>query len=91
MNIFELINPVRLLIEEAVSHYEKSAPTVAAYLDDLYVRLNERPHDVRVSELGAVASLKDDEGQWEQANCAANRFYKLASRLGRDTTGQAGY
>ncbi len=90
MTLRDIINPVRSIIEEAVPRYQKTAPTVAAYLDDLYIRMNEKPDDVTLSELTAVMALMDGDA-WEQPNYAANRFYKLASRLGRDTTGLAGF
>jgi hypothetical protein len=70
--------------------YEKTAPTVNDYLDDLYIRLNESPDTVVMSELTFVASLLE-EGQWMQPNYAANRHYHLMNRLGRDTTGLAGF
>ena len=77
-------------LTDAVVHYEKSAPLVSGYLDELYIRIGEKPDDVRLSELAAVSALLDG-GQWEQPNYAANRIYKLACRLGRDVTGWAGF
>jgi hypothetical protein len=78
------------LLAEAVAHYGWSAPTVAAYLDGLYVRLREDPDHVALSELVALARLKE-EGQWEHPNFAANRVYHLMRRLGMDASGHVGF
>jgi hypothetical protein len=75
---------------EAVAHYEKSAPAVADYVDDLFIRINSKPETVLLVELTAVSALRES-GEWEHPNYAANRLYKLANRLGRDTTGLAGF
>lgn len=77
-------------LSDAVEHYEKTAPTVAAYLDDLYIRIGHNPADVRLVEMLSASALMED-GQWEQPNYAANRFYKLAERIGVSTTGFAGF
>ena len=84
------LESIRKQIEGAVQHYEKLAPTVAVYLDDLYVRINERPAEVRLPELLAVERLRQD-GDWLQANYAANDIYHLQHRLGHDVTGHAGF
>jgi hypothetical protein len=77
-------------LEEAVPHYEKTSPTVSAYLDDLYIRITNRPSDVSLSELFGAEELQE-EGDWLQPNYAANHVYKLMHRLGMDTTGHAGF
>jgi hypothetical protein len=39
-----------------------------------------------------IRDLKGRDGEeWMQPNYAANRVYKLLNRLGRDTTGSAGF
>jgi hypothetical protein len=78
------------LITAGVAQYETSAPTVSAYLEDLYERFTRRPDDCRLSEVLALLALCED-GVWEQPNYAANRVYKLQSRLGMDTTGHVGF
>lgn len=78
------------LIEAACCYYEKSAPTVSRYLDDLYARLGESDETVTVPELLFVESLNDAD-TWMHPNQAANRHYKLMHRLGRETVGMAGY
>lgn len=77
-------------LTEVCEHYEKTAPTVCAWADDLYRRLDAHGDDVRVSEISVAQNLRDDSG-WVPANYAANNVYKLMSRLGHDTTGHAGF
>lgn len=77
-------------IIEAVTHYEHSAPTVAAYINDLYLRLNENPDSVRLVEITTIGRLLEN-GIWDAPNMAANRIYHLMDRLGLDTTGHLGF
>lgn len=76
----------------AAEHYEKTAPAVADWVDDLYRRM--RDHDqvqtVLYVEILAALQLFGPE-TWEHPNYAQNRIYKLLSRLGRDTTGMADF
>jgi hypothetical protein len=88
--LHDALDDFRRFLTEACATYERSAPTVAAYLDDLYVRLNEDPARVRLAELLGAARLRE-EGQWMKPNLAANSIYHLMHRLGLDTTGQAGF
>lgn len=82
----------------ACTHYETSSPIVSDWADDLYRRLCS-PVDltsIDYREIQCLAQLYDSDGRdpkdgWEQPNYAANRVYKLLSRLGRDTTGMAGF
>ena len=95
----EYMSALTLFLEDGVRHYEKCAPTVSRYLDDLFIRIGDTfavknpeqgPSPVTLAELLGVASLKDDSG-WIGPNYAANTVYKLMSRLGMDTTGHAGF
>lgn len=81
---------IRRRIEDGAARYEKTAPTVEAWFDDLYVRLNEAADKVVLSELLLVQQFVDD-GVWFDPQTAANRVYHLQERLGRDTTGHAGF
>ena len=72
-------------------HYEKSAPTVADWANDLYVRIGDSPDTVTLTELRMVTRMADTDGGWTHPNVAANLVYKLMNRLGRDTTGHAGF
>lgn len=69
-------------------HYEKTAPTVEAWADDLYRRMTCNPDSVRLSEVMLAVDLSACD---LQPNYAANKVYKLMSRLGQDTTGHAGF
>lgn len=74
---------------EASDYYEKSAPTVEAYLDDLYRRVNSgKP--VQLREILTISKLWE-EGIWLQPNYAANLIYHLMYSIGLDTSGQAGF
>jgi len=73
-------------LEEAVAHYEKSAPAVSDHCNDLYIRINESPKLVSLYELKQIETLWH-EG-WEGPNYAANRIYKLRYYLKMETTGQ---
>lgn len=88
MTLFD-IDATRAMLEEAVAHYAKLAPTVSRWADDLYVRL-DRGQPVQVDEILQLQRLRDDFG-WLHPNYAANAVYKLQSMLGQDTTGHAGY
>jgi len=77
-------------LTEAVARYEKTAPTVATWANDLFVRLHENTRAVVVAEV-QFADRLFLAGEWMQPNYAANDLYKLMDRLGRDTTGHAGY
>lgn len=83
-------NAFMAFLIDATGHYEKSAPTVADHLDDLYRRLSEDCSLVTVLEIIRVAGLFE-AGQWEHPNYAANRIYKMRSQLGMDTTGELGF
>lgn len=84
------IEEIKANITMACEQYERTAPTVHAWLDNLYIRIGENPVSVSMVELLHVESLRED-GQWEQPNYAANRTYKMLARLGRDVSGQAGF
>lgn len=82
------VQAVGAALTRVCDQYERTAPTVHAWADDLFVRLSERPDDVRLSELTMAADLATGE---VGPNVAANAVYKLMHRLGRDTTGHAGF
>lgn len=84
------LDTIRDALTELAAYYDKSAPVVTTWANDLYIRINEAPDTVPLSELLAVAAFRED-GTWEHPNYAANRLYKLLHRLGRDTTGTAGF
>jgi hypothetical protein len=82
---------IEAAIGEVVDRYEKTAPPVSEWADDVYRRLRDADTIV-LSELVLIRDLKGRDGEeWMQPNYAANRVYKLLNRLGRDTTGSAGF
>jgi hypothetical protein len=89
MNFIEW-DKLNRFIEEASTYYEKSAPPLDDYLDNLYRRLQSKLLDVNLREITFVESLRSD-GEWMQPNYAANRLYHLMESLGLDTTGHAGF
>ncbi len=82
---------MRVFLTEAVKHYEKRAPAwFITWLDELYIRLQENWQGITLDELCTVAMLYVD-GCWAYEAYAVNNAYKLFDRLGRDTSGIAGY
>lgn len=84
------IKAIRKFIEEAAPIYDKTAPTVAEWLDDLYIRLGDDPRTVTVYEVMQCQMLRLEHG-WEHPNYAANRHYKVMNILGKSTVGLAGF
>jgi hypothetical protein len=82
-------NGTRGFISEVVQRYERTAPPVARYADDVYERLGEG-RDVLVREIQTLADLREND-IWLDGHYAANLIYHLEESLGRDTTGQAGF
>jgi hypothetical protein len=76
-------------IADAANEYEKKAPTVRTYLEDLCERMNSLDK-VRLSEIRFLESLCE-EGLWMQPNYAANCLYKLMDRIGMSTVGHLGF
>jgi hypothetical protein len=88
----DFLNGTFAFLTAACAHYEKTAPTVRDHCDELYRRMVDNLFGVTAGELARVLLLRDVQtGEWEQANLAANRVYKLRNELGMDTTGHAGF
>lgn len=87
--IFDFQEFEQAIIEAGV-YYEKTAPTVEAFLDGMFIRANEDLASVTLAEVSFLKTLREN-GQWLHPNTAANNCYKLMTRLGMDTTGQAGF
>lgn len=83
------IDKVSEFLTDACKHYEKTAPTVAAHCDEMYIRISDGS-PVTVREIISVLGLCAGEG-WEHPNYAANRIYKLRESLKMGTTGHVGY
>ena len=76
---------IREFIEEAASHYSKQKPEPAPlldWLDDVYIRLAEKPEELSVRELMQVFRLHEC-GEWEQQAYAVNRAFKAVRSTGR--------
>jgi len=76
------------LCVETVNQYEETAPTIAIWVDDLYVRLGKG--DVGLKELVFLESLREND-IWDQPNHAANKLYHFLHSQGKDVTGQLGF
>lgn len=89
----KLVDDVELdrLLTAVCDRYEKTAPVVWAWADDLYRRLREQPTTVALVEITFLEGLRSADGTWAHPNAAANQVYKLLHRLGRDTTGMLGF
>lgn len=79
-------NGLLTLLMDAQEHYQKTAPQVTAYLEDLEIRLKESQESVNVLELVQVGTLRED-GVWMDPNFAANRMYHVQIRSGREVLG----
>ena len=84
------VHAISSFLTEVCEHYEKSAPTVRDWADDLYMRIGEAPERVSLLELGQALRLRQ-EGEWCPPNLAANEVYHVQERLGQSTTGHAGF
>lgn len=90
MNNFWDWHACRKFIEKAIEHYCRAPGWFIDWLDDLYIRLAENCRAITLDEILTLAQLASD-GSWEAECLAVNRVYKMFNRLGRDTTGIAGY
>lgn len=81
----------RAALETIVTAYERSAPQVAGWADDLYVRLGDADWEqTQLCEIMTVMRLTAD-GALLSPHLAANTVYKLLRALGRDVAGMASY
>jgi hypothetical protein len=79
----------RLAFEKACeivcARYEKTAPTVHTWADSLY---RGKDDQITLTDIHLISVLTTDE---VHPNTAANLVYHINHRLGRDTTGHAGF
>jgi hypothetical protein len=66
-------------LNDAAGHYEKTAPTVETWLDQVAGRL--RDGSVTIRELSQVQTLLEND-TWMDAHGAANLAYKAMSEFG---------
>jgi len=84
------LNTIRAYLAHVVAFYEESAPTVSQWADDLYVRLGDNPREVKLGEIMAALSLREDT-VWLHPNYAANFIFKTMHEYGQDVTGHFGF
>ena len=81
-HVFSVI-AFRHFLELAAIEYAKSAPALADWIDDIYIRLGEDLLSVTVAELMAFGKLWSEDG-WMHPNYAQNTIYKMRDRLGME-------
>ena len=72
-------------IGELCEKYEKSAPTVYDWVEWLY---QAKDHEITLSDVFLLKTLASED---VPPNYAANMLYHMQYKLGRDTTGNAGF
>jgi hypothetical protein len=76
------VEKLEVYLEAVCAHYEKSAPTVSQYADDVYIRL----HFNQSVTLQEICKLRDlfvqEEDAWAQPNFAANLIYHWEALIG---------
>ena len=78
-------------IEQAVAHYQKTAPAwFIDWLDEVYRKLSDGWQSITLDEVITIANLFVDGG-WKPEPFAVNNVYKLFDRMKRDTGGIIGY
>lgn len=78
-------------LEEAVKHYEQSAPRLSTWLEEMYIRLGEEEwKTITLEEIQQIQYLYVDDC-WLAAEWAQNNIYRLLNRMGKDTTKIAGF
>lgn len=88
---FLSVEKFKRFLEEAVKHYEKSAPRLSTWLDEMYIRLGEDDwKTITLEEIQQIQYLYADE-QWLAAEWAQNNIYRMLNRMGKDTTKIAGF
>jgi hypothetical protein len=82
----------REYIQATISHYNYAPKWFIDWLEDLYLRLDEKIETVTINELEILARFHaEDDDSWEPESYAVNRVYKFFKDTGRDTTGIVGY
>jgi hypothetical protein len=75
---FEQINEK---LTQACIYYEKTAPVVSRWADDLYMRINDNPREVKLGEIIILNQLFGDGGLIPP-NYAQNIIYKHLESIG---------
>ena len=77
-------------LEAVAVCYRVSAPTVGDWCDMLYAAKDDQ---VTLADIHLLSQINQNIRTMAEvpANTAANQVYHLMNRLGRDTTGHAGF
>jgi len=70
--------------------YEKTAPIVSRWLDELFIRLEDSNVSIKLVEIQFLMKLEED-GISLDGQQATNRLYHLQERLGENVDGQIGH
>ena len=81
------IDNIRNELSKICVCYEKSAPAVSQWADDLYMRLQDNPRDILLGELLIINHLHNNNEGFIHPNFAQNTVYHLLNNLRLDTTG----
>lgn len=88
---FFSIEKFKKFLEQAVRHYEQSAPRLSAWLEEMYIRLGEEEwKTITLEEIQQIQYLFADN-QWLAAEWAQNNIYRMLNRQGKNTTKIAGF
>lgn len=85
--LFFSVEKFKKFLEQAVKHYQQSAPRLAEWLDDMYIRLGEDEwKTIALEEIQQIQYLYADDC-WLGAEWAQNNIYRMLNRQGKDTAG----
>ncbi len=80
------LDTIQSELSKICAYYEKSAPAVSQWADDLYMRLSDNPHIVLLGEIMIINHLYSDNG-FVHPSFAQNTVYHLLDRLQLNTFG----
>lgn len=78
-------------LEKIVGHYEKTAPTVSDWANDLFIRISDDMDSIRMVEIMMAGRIWNEKEGFMDGSNAANQVFKLMHRMGQDTTGHFGF
>lgn len=88
---FFSVEAFKRFLTEAVRNYAQSAPRLAEWLEDMYIRLGEPEwKTITLEEIQQIQYLHADD-QWLAAEWAQNNIYRMLNRTGKDTMKIAGF
>jgi hypothetical protein len=78
-------------LEKVVGAYEKTAPTVSDWANDLFIRISEDMDSIRLVEIMMAGRIYNEREGFMGPHEAANQVFKLMHRMGQDTKGHFGF